>query len=588
MNNRMHRENENGPRGTTDRRPRGQRDIAPTDFIRSGVDGESFSRRAVLGGLFGAALVLGVGKLVDYQIVNRDAYLEQADMRRRIGATLFAKRGTIYDRNGNVLAASAECSNVYVNPQRIESRKKAARALVDVLGIDRKFAAEVVSGEGTFAYVKRLVDREDCDRLAEKDIAGIEFEPAVKRVYPYGPLAAQVLGAVGFDNKGISGLEGYYDDILTGSDGYVERESGAGGSFIAGGDYEKTPATDGGDIVLSIDADIQQAAEEAMAKAVEDSGAKYGSAIVVDPTTGDILAACSYPTYDPSDLSTARAEDMNLRVVTDAYEPGSVFKALVCGMAIDMEKISPDTEFSVPASVLVGSDRVYDVDKRDYTMTMTTREIMRRSSNTGMVLVGKEIGADSFAKYLKKYGLGTKSGVDFPGESTGIIRKRSEYDGSSLGSMSFGQGIAVSPIELVRAMTGIANGGIMSTPHFLLSKKGEEVDWSSSQKRCISEEAARQVVSMMETVVAEGTGSAGQIDGYTIAGKTGTAERAGEGGYEELNNMASFLGFTSPDNPRAMVYITLDGTAYTSSVAMPPFKEIMRAAISSLGIKPDA
>ncbi len=546
-------------------------------------------RRTAILGLIGVGVAAGTWKLADYQIFNVDTYRQRANERRVASQTLFAKRGTIYDRNGNVLASSVECQNVYVNPQLIKKKNKAAKALVDVLGIDPKEARELVGGEGTFAYVKRQVDQEDAVLLAKKEIAGIEFEPSIKRVYPYGGLASQVLGNVNVDNVGVSGLEHYYDEILTGVNGSMMRERARDGSFIAGGAYKKVPAQDGMDIVLTIDANIQRAAEDAMAEAVEKSGANYGSAVVVDPATGEILAACSNPTYDVSDMSTVRVEDMNLRVVTDAYEPGSVFKALVCGMAIDLGLVTPDTKFDVPATVKVGSDYVQDVDERDFGLTMDVREIMRRSSNTGMVLIGEKIGADEFSKYLKKYGLGTKSGIDFPGETTGIIRDRSEYDGSSLGSMSFGQGIAIAPIELLRAMTGIANKGVMVTPHLLKSKKGEEVDWSKGEKRAISAEAAEQVVSMMQSVVEDGTGSAAKIDGYAIAGKTGTAERAGgDGGYQENNNMASFLGFTSPKNPKAMVYVTLDGTAYTSSMAIPPFRTIMQATIDSLGIKPGA
>ena len=305
-------------------------------------------------------------------------------------------------------------------------------------------------------------------------------------------------------------------------------------------------------------------------------------------TTGEILACCSSPTYDQTDLANARTEDMNLRVVTDAYEPGSVFKTLVAGMGIDLGVMTPDTAFTVPAVVKAGDDDVRDVDKRDYTEGMTLREILRRSSNTGMILVGQKIGEDEFATYLKRYGIGTRTGIDFAGESTGIIKDRSEYDGASLAAMSFGQSLAVSPIEILRAETGIANGGVMSVPHFLTSKQGEEVDWASKQERCISKEAADAVVSMMETVVAEGTGAAAQIEGYTIAGKTGTAERAGANGYEAGNNMASFLGFVSPASPKAMVYITLDGTANMSSFAITPFKTIMQAAIEALGIPRDA
>lgn len=574
---------ERGPRPRNPRDARNAREEQRRDeeFERSLVTRRRFLACAMGACLFGCGV-----KLLDYQVFNADAYRQQADYRRLSHQTIFAKRGTIYDRNGNVLASSVECQNVYVNPQLIESKRKAVRALVDILGVDAGEVRDILDRDTTFAYVKRQVDQEDADLLAEKNIAGIEFEPTIKRVYPYGSMASQVLGVVNVDNEGISGLESFYNDDLLGENGSIVRERARDGSYIAGGAYEKTPAQDGTDMVLTIDANIQRAAEDAMRDAVTKSGARYGSAVVCDPTTGEILAACSYPTYDQSNLAEARTEDMNLRVVTDAYEPGSVFKALVCGMAIDLEKVTPDTEFSVPPSVEVGSDHVYDVDKRDYTMTMSVREIMRRSSNTGMVLVGRKVGEDNFSKYLKKYGLGTKSGIDFPGESTGIIRDRSEYDGSSLGSMSFGQGIAVSPIELLRAMTGIANKGVMVTPHFLKSKKGEEVDWASKDKRAISEEAAEQVVLMMETVVAEGTGAGAQIEGYNIAGKTGTAERAGEGGgYQENNNMASFLGFVSPKHPKAMVYITLDGTAYTSSVATPPFKTIMQATIDALGIK---
>lgn len=576
-------------RGASPRTSRRRPERVQEDFLHTDMSKEPLSRRTILKGAFGVATAAAVAQLFNYQVLNADRYRQEADYRRLSSQTLFAKRGTIYDRNGNVLASSVECQNVYVNPQLIKKKKKAVSALVEILGVDEDECWDKVDQDGTFAYIKRQVDQEDADLLAKEGIAGIEFEPSIKRVYPYGNLASQVLGVVNIDNKGISGLESYYDEILTGTNGSIVRERARDGSYIAGGAYKKEPAQDGTDIILTIDANIQRAAEDAMAEAVETSGANYGSAIACDPTTGEILAACSYPTYDQSDLSTARTEDMNLRVVTDAYEPGSVFKALVSGMAIDLGKASPDTKFDVPATVLVGSDYVSDVDDRDYAMTMDLREIMRRSSNTGMVLVGEKIGADDFAEYLKKYDLGTKSGVDFPGESTGIIRERSEYDGSSLGSMSFGQGIAIAPIEMLRAMTGIANKGVMVTPHFLKSKKGEDVDWSKGEKRAISAEAAEQVASMMQTVVAEGTGSAAQIEGYTIAGKTGTAERAtSEGGYQENNNMASFLGFVSPKKPKAMVYVTLDGTAYTSSVAMPPFKTIMQSAIDSLGIKPDA
>ena len=337
-------------------------------------------------------------------------------------------------------------------------------------------------------------------------------------------------------------------------------------------------------IVTTLDVNIQRTAEDALAEAVEKTKAKNGSALVTDPTTGEILAACSYPTYDQTDLENAKTEDMNLRLVTDAYEPGSVFKTLVAGAGFDLGVVRSSTSFEVPASIKVGDDTVTDADKRDYAMTMDVREMMRRSSNVGFVLVGRKIGADDFAAYVDKWGIGHSSGVDFPGESLGIVKERDQYDGATLGSMSFGQALSVSPIEIARAVGGIANGGVMMTPHFYKSSKGNEKDWGEGE-RAISEDAASQVTSCMQTVVSEGTGVGGAVDGYDVAGKTGTAERADEnGGYLKENYMSSFMGFAPAQSPKVLCYITLDGTPSGSDAAAVPFQSIMANALDVLGI----
>ena len=491
---------------------------------------ELVSRHGLLAGGFLAASAIVLARLSEIQVFNTDWYREQANARRVSSQTLYAKRGTIYDRNGTVLVSSIECKNVYLNPSLIKKkqRRRAIDALVDVLGMDEDVVEDLVDREGTFVYVKRQVDEEDAELLAKKGIAGIEFEPAIKRVYPNGSLASQVLGVVNVDNEGITGLEKQYNEVLTGVNGSLMRERARDGSFIAGGAYEKVPAQDGMDIVLGIDANVQRVAEDAIAEAVERVGATYGSIIVTDPTTGEIIAACSYPTYDPTDLSSASNASMNLRVVTDVNEPGSDFKTFVSAAAIEHKGLTPNTTFDVPAEVLVGSDIVRDVDKRGAAMTMSLREILRRSSNTGMVLVGEKLGADAFSEYvIDGFQFGKSTGIDFPGESLGIIKKRSEYDGASLGSMSFGQSLAVEPVQMVRAMSAIANKGVMTTPHFLKTRAGEEVDWTDGEHRVLSEETAASVADMMLTVVDEGTGMDAQMPGYEVSGKTGTAERAG-------------------------------------------------------------
>lgn len=559
---------------------------APSSWLST----ELVSRHGLLAGGFLAASAIVLARLSEIQVFNTDWYREQANARRVSSQTLYAKRGTIYDRNGTVLVSSIECKNVYLNPSLIKKkqRRRAIDALVDVLGMDEDVVEDLVDREGTFVYVKRQVDEEDAELLAKKGIAGIEFEPAIKRVYPNGSLASQVLGVVNVDNEGITGLEKQYNEVLTGVNGSLMRERARDGSFIAGGAYEKVPAQDGMDIVLGIDANVQRVAEDAIAEAVERVGATYGSIIVTDPTTGEIIAACSYPTYDPTDLSSASNASMNLRVVTDVYEPGSVFKTFVSAAAIEHKGLTPNTTFDVPAEVLVGSDIVRDVDKRGAAMTMSLREILRRSSNTGMVLVGEKLGADAFSEYvIDGFQFGKSTGIDFPGESLGIIKKRSEYDGASLGSMSFGQSLAVEPVQMVRAMSAIANKGVMTTPHFLKTRAGEEVDWTDGEHRVLSEETAASVADMMLTVVDEGTGMDAQMPGYEVSGKTGTAERAGkDGGYEEGNNMASFMGFVSTKDPRVLCYVTLDATAAMSYAATPVFRKVMEEALPALGIKP--
>lgn len=559
---------------------------APSGWLST----ELVSRHGLLAGGFLAASAIVLARLSEIQVFNTDWYREQANARRVSSQILYAKRGTIYDRNGTVLVSSIECKNVYVNPSLIKKkqRRRAIDALVDVLGMDEDVVEDLVDREGTFVYVKRQVDEEDAELLAKKGIAGIEFEPAIKRVYPNGSLASQVLGVVNVDNEGITGLEKQYNEVLTGVNGSLMRERARDGSFIAGGAYEKVPAQDGMDIVLGIDANVQRVAEDAIAETVERVGAAYGSVIVTDPTTGEIIAACSYPTYDPTDLASASNASMNLRVVTDVYEPGSVFKTFVSAAAIEHKGLTPNTTFDVPAEVLVGSDIVRDVDKRGAAMTMSLREILRRSSNTGMVLVGEKLGADAFSEYvIDGFQFGKSTGIDFPGESLGIIKKRSEYDGASLGSMSFGQSLAVEPVQMVRAMSAIANKGVMTTPHFLKTRAGEEVDWTDGEHRVLSEETAASVADMMLTVVDEGTGMDAQMPGYEVSGKTGTAERAGkDGGYEEGNNMASFMGFVSTKDPRVLCYVTLDVTAAMSYAATPVFRKVMEEALPALGIKP--
>ena len=540
--------------------------------------------------VFSAIMAAVAARLGWLQVVDSGRLSSMAESQRTNAATLHAKRGTIYDRNGNILAMSADCQTVYANPKAVSDPSGVSDVLVEHLGGKKQDYMDLLTQDTTFVYIKRQVDEDLAEELRkdilEKELGGVYFLADTKRVYPYGNVGAQIIGYVGTDGNGLSGLEYYYDDILTGTDGEMLLETGADGTPIAGGASHVTEAKNGTDLVISIDIDLQEACETIISNGVEEYKSDSGSVVVTSPRTGEILAACSTPLPDFSDLEDASA--LNLKPVSSAYEPGSVFKVLTTSIGFDLDLFDSETEYTVPASVKVGDDYVTDDDNRDYTETMTVREMMRRSSNTAMsLLVQDVIGAKAFSEGVAKYGIGTKTGIDFPGEVAGLVKSYDEYDGATAGAMAFGQAVSIPMVQLVRAYGAVANGGILTTPHFLVSKGGEEVEWPEGG-RAISEEAALMETDVMRTVVQEGTGTSAQIEGYDIAGKTGTGEQASEdGGYADYDFTASLCGFCNASDPEVLVYVGLNHLAYLASQsAANVFHDVMSQAISIMGIAP--
>ena len=540
----------------------------------------------LLAGLFAVVAM----RLVWLQLIEGPSLSARAQAISTNQVTLSARRGTIYDRNGNVLAMSQECRTLYCNPKAIVDKATAATVLADKLGGEASDYYDTLSKDTTFAYVKRQVDtsvaKDVLSELSSKKIDGVYALTDMRRVYPYGAVAGQILGFIGTDGHGLSGLELQYDDVLSGTDGEMTMERGLDGNPIAGGAYDVTEATDGTDIVVSLDANIQQKAEEQLTTAVKDAEAHSGNVIVTDPSTGEILAAASTPLYDPTDASTLTNDALKLSSVTDAYEPGSTFKILTMAIGYDTGTINQNSTFTVPAKVKVGDDLVGDDDGRSETMNMTPAEIMRRSSNAGAAMVGQAIGADKYSAGIARFGIGSKTGIDFPGEQAGIVTQRADYTGATLGAMSFGQSVAFPSIQLVRAVGAVANKGVITTPHFLVQKGGEEVSWPAGEQ-VVSEEAARLVTQDMVGVVQDGTGKKAQITGYSVAGKTGTGEQAAaEGGYEGGKLMSSFIGFANSDDPKVLVYVGVYGTVqHGSTAAAPAFSAIMSEALTDLGVK---
>lgn len=533
---------------------------------------------------------LVVARLLWLQVIDAPNLSTKAQSLHTTNVTLTAKRGTIFDRNGNVLATSVECRTIYCNPKEVTNKPACAQELANALGGTADDYLSTLSQDTTFAYVQRRVDTDVAQdllsALSEDGITGVYALTDVKRVYPYGAVGGQVLGFVDTDGNGITGLELQYDDVLKGTDGEMLMERGRDGQPVAGGASQIHEATDGEDIITSLDINIQQVAETQLAQAVEDVKGESGNAMVTDPKTGEILAACSTPYADLTNPSSITNDGLKLSNVTDSYEPGSTMKVLTMAIGYDTGTITKNSTFSVPPKVKVGDDEVSDADDRDYTMDMTPTEIMRRSSNTGAALVGKAIGADNFSAGLAKFGIGQKTGIDFPGEADGIVPSRDQYTGATTGAAAFGQGIAFPSVQLVRAVGAVANGGTMMTPHFLIQKGDETVDWGEGEQ-VISEQAAECVVNDMRAVVQDdGTGKKANIAGYDVVGKTGTGEQASsEGGYVENHFMSSFIGFANGSDAAVLCYVGINGTAYHgSAAAVPSFVAIMNEALTDLSV----
>ena len=564
----------------------------------AGGDGESKIR----GLLIAIAVLFAVValRLVWIQVVDHEWLSERAETRRTNTVTINAKRGTIYDRNGNVLAISVDCKDVVCDPTTVSYTDKrgtdgaadaVADILVEVLGGDKATYTEALTRQNSrYAYLARRIDVDLADQIQDKldenNLTGIYYESDTKRVYPYGTTGAQVLGYVNSEGVALSGLEYYYDSILKGTDGQRVYESSVSGGPIAGGISETTEAKNGTDIVISIDIDLQYECEQIITEAAETYSADSGSVMVTDPKTGEIYATCSTPLPDFDNITDASS--LNLKLVTDSYEPGSVFKVITTSIGVEDGLLSKDTTINIPAEILVGDDYVTDDDGRDYAMDMSVEYALAQSSNVAMAYYAQNIiGAEKFSEGVEKFGIGQKTGIDFPGEAAGIVRSLSNYTGASLGSMAFGQSLAIPLVQIVRAYGAVANDGIPNTPHFLVSKNGDAVEWESGE-RIISKATADEETEMMRSVMTEGSGVKGQIEGYDIAGKTGTGEQADEsGGYKEGSYVASLCGFANADDPDVLVYVGLNGIPYLAAVsAANVFHDVMEQSVTILGIAP--
>lgn len=541
------------------------------------------NRFRVLLVFFGIALLLLVGRLIQLQIILADDYSTQAANSRTVSVELSPRRGTIYDRNGKVLASDVQATTIYCNPKEITDVKSTAEKLAGVLGGDASIYEGPLSTENTtFAYVKRKVDQDKGEEVQGLGLDGIYFLDDMKRVYPYGSIAGQILGLVDVDGNGQTGLELYYDSILKGEPGKLVLQQGAYGMPIPGGTEVDEPAKDGQDIILSIDIDMQQYVEERLAKGVSDIGGEDGSAVLYDADSGDIIAIASTPYLDPSDRSNIEEGATSVKAITTQFEPGSIFKtASFCAM-LEAGGITAQTTVDCPVYLEADEYKISDAHERAAT-TMTAAEVLAQSSNVGTsLLVQQHLGFNGLYDKIRKYGLNDATGVDYPGEAEGYLTNVSTWSLIQSYNVTFGQGISLSPLMITRFYGAIANGaGVAHTPHFLISKpsSGEEVTWNSEQI-IDNTDAIAPLTDMLIGVVENGTGKTAAVEGYTTAGKTGTAEYADDtGSYVKNMYNLDFVGFLPNATSNLVCFVGVNHVPYERNTCE-VFKDIMTEASS--------
>ena len=541
------------------------------------------NRFRVLLGFFGIILLLLVGRLVQLQIILADDYSTQAANSRTVSVELSPRRGTIYDRNGKVLASDVQATTIYCNPKEITDVKGTAEKLAGVLGGDASIYEGPLSTENTtFAYVKRKVDQDKGEEVQGLGLDGIYFLDDMKRVYPYGSIAGQILGLVDVDGNGQTGLELYYDSILKGEPGKLVLQQGAYGMPIPDGTEVDEPAKDGQDIILSIDIDMQQYVEERLAKGVSDIGGEDGSAVLYDADSGDIIAIASTPYLDPSDRSNIEEGATSVKAITTQFEPGSIFKtASFCAM-LEAGGITAQTTVDCPVYLEADEYKISDAHERAAT-TMTAAEVLAQSSNVGTsLLVQQHLGFNGLYDKIRKYGLNDATGVDYPGEAEGYLTNVSTWSLIQSYNVTFGQGISLSPLMITRFYGAIASGtGVAHTPHFLISKpsSGEEVTWNSEQI-IDNTDAIAPLTDMLVGVVENGTGKTAAVEGYTTAGKTGTAEYADDtGSYVKNMYNLDFVGFLPNATSNLVCFVGVNHVPYERNTCE-VFKDIMTEASS--------
>ena len=546
-------------------------------------------RITLLAAAFLVLLGAAFARAVWIQVVKGPQYAAMALRQHRETIVVPASRGTIVDRNGEPLAIGRMATTVYANPRQVTDARDLTLAAGKQLGIDPSVLyPTLVDRSKGFVYVARKADPRKAKILQALDFAGLGFYPEELRFYPQGPVAAQVLGYAGLDNKGLEGLERSLEGTLAGQPGsqtIVKDPFGRALDVV-----ETKPETPGRSVRLTIDREIQANAEEVLQDTVRRWGARAATAVVMDPHTGEVLAMATAPRFNANRFSTTRADRRRNRAVTDTYEPGSTFKLVTIAAGLQEKTITPRTSFRLAPTIKV-ADRVIHEGHIRGTERLTVRQIVEQSSNIGTITIAERLGPGRLASWVDRFGFGAKTGIDFPGESPGFALPLDQWSGSTIGTVPIGHGIAVTPVQMARAYSAIANGGVLVRPHLIERIDGQSVG-TKRGRHVVSRAVSEQMMSMLRGVVLEGTGTEAAIPGYTVAGKTGTAAKIDpDGTYSTSRYVASFVGMVPATKPKLVIMVMVDephGDIYGGVVAAPAFREIARFNLQHLEIPQDA
>ena len=557
--------------------------------------GPSRGRRYSLLVLMLAGFGIILFRLVTLQVLQAAELTARADRQHQKSVTLEGARGTVVDRHGKVLAMNVEVPSIFGVPTSLDNPANAARFLSPVLHIRREEIEKKLRQEKHFVWLARKIEPEQGHRLEQLSIDGIGMVMEGRRFYPKGPLLAHVLGFVGMDGIGLEGLERRYETQLHGEKRMtILQRDALGRTVFPKGLREQVPAA-GHALTLTIDEVIQYIAEKELEQAVDHSRAKSGTIIVLEPQSGAILAMAVSPRFDPNAVAALTADRWRNRALTDTYEPGSTMKVVVAAAALEERVMMPGSMlFGENGRMTVASTTIHDHEKLG---CMTFAEMIQKSSNIGAAKTGMLLGESRLYRYLQAFGFGQRTDVDLPGEVAGLLKSPHEWGRRSLASISMGQEVGVTPLQMVSAVAAIANDGVLMKPYVvsgMRDQKGQLVKetFPHVKRRVVSPATARTLTTILEGVVTSGTGTKAAIPGFRVAGKTGTAQKVDPrtGAYSSALSVGSFVGFVPADSPRLAMIVVIDepqGEAWGGVVAAPVFRRVGEQVLTYLGVSRD-